>query len=269
VSRGDDHSGSTAITALVTPTHFFIGNCGDSRAILVRAGAAVELSQDHKPYLPAETARIEAAGGTVAMRRVNGDLAVSRALGDFVYKQSRDLIAEKQQVSVEPVSGKSKGRKGNRFGKWGLGGCSATSRSRPATPNLTRPSLSLSPPSTPPLQEIRIVARDPSADQFLVLACDGIWDVLTNDDVAAFVLARTHEGVDNIGVLAETLIDEGLARNSRDNMSAVIVAMPAAPRPTPDLIEAYRVRAAADKARADAAAAAGGNMNDGDDDEEQ
>ncbi len=119
------------------------------------------------------------------------------------------------------------------------------------------------------MQEIRIVARDPSADQFLVLACDGIWDVLTNDDVAAFVLARTHEGVDNIGVLAETLIDEGLARNSRDNMSAVIVAMPAAPRPTPDLIEAYRVRAAADKARADAAAAAGGNMNDGDDDEEQ
>jgi protein phosphatase 1B len=101
--RGDDHSGSTAITALVTPTHVFVGNCGDSRAILVRGGNAVEMSIDHKPYLPAETARIEAAGGTVAMRRVNGDLAVSRALGDFVYKQGRDIRAEAQQVSAEPV----------------------------------------------------------------------------------------------------------------------------------------------------------------------
>jgi protein phosphatase 2C family protein 2/3 len=38
------------------------------------------------------------AGGTVTMRRVNGDLAVSRALGDFVYKHMTDLKAEEQQV---------------------------------------------------------------------------------------------------------------------------------------------------------------------------
>ncbi len=70
---------------------------------MVREGATLEMSIDHKPYLPVETARIEAAGGTVAMRRVNGDLAVSRALGDFVYKQGKDIKAEAQQVSAEPV----------------------------------------------------------------------------------------------------------------------------------------------------------------------
>ena len=36
------------------------------------------------------------------MRRVNGDLAVSRALGDYSYKQRTDLPAEAQQVSAEP-----------------------------------------------------------------------------------------------------------------------------------------------------------------------
>ena len=99
----DDHSGSTAVTALVTPTHVFVANCGDSRSIMVSDGAAIEMSHDHKPYLEAETKRIEEAGGTVAMKRVNGDLAVSRALGDFVYKRSNNLPPEKQQVSCEPV----------------------------------------------------------------------------------------------------------------------------------------------------------------------
>ena len=100
----DDHSGSTAVTALITPTHIFVANCGDSRSIMVSDGAAIEMSHDHKPYLEAETKRIEEAGGTVAMKRVNGDLAVSRALGDFVYKRSANLPPEKQQVSCEPVS---------------------------------------------------------------------------------------------------------------------------------------------------------------------
>jgi protein phosphatase 1B len=39
VASGDDHSGSTAITSFVTPTHIIVGNCGDSRAMLIRDGA--------------------------------------------------------------------------------------------------------------------------------------------------------------------------------------------------------------------------------------
>lgn len=134
---GEDHSGSTAITVLLTPTHIICGNCGDSRAIAIVDGAAVALSEDHKPYTPSEQARIEAAGGTVSMRRVNGDLAVSRALGDYVYKQHKVLPQEQQQVSCEP--------------------------------------------------EVREVARS-SKDMFIVLACDGIWDVMSNEDVANKVM---------------------------------------------------------------------------------
>ena len=41
---------------------------------------------DHKPTNPEERERIINAGGVVLTARINGSLAVSRALGDFDYK---------------------------------------------------------------------------------------------------------------------------------------------------------------------------------------
>ena len=41
--------GSCAITALVTANKIFVGNCGDSRSIVVTDGKATALSRDHKP----------------------------------------------------------------------------------------------------------------------------------------------------------------------------------------------------------------------------
>jgi protein phosphatase 2C len=43
-----DHVGSTAVVAVVNPTHVVVANAGDSRAVLSRAGAPVPLSVDHK-----------------------------------------------------------------------------------------------------------------------------------------------------------------------------------------------------------------------------
>ena len=43
-----DHVGSTAVVAVVGPRHIVVSNCGDSRAVLCRGGAAIPLSSDHK-----------------------------------------------------------------------------------------------------------------------------------------------------------------------------------------------------------------------------
>ncbi len=52
---------------------------------------ARELSTDHKPDLPGEKRRIERADGFVEDGRVNGMLALSRAIGDFEYKNNPTL----------------------------------------------------------------------------------------------------------------------------------------------------------------------------------
>jgi protein phosphatase 2C family protein 2/3 len=49
-----------------------------------------------------EKARIVAAGGFVDFGRVNGNLALSRAIGDFEFKKSADLAPEKQIVTAYP-----------------------------------------------------------------------------------------------------------------------------------------------------------------------
>lgn len=49
-----------------------------------------------------EKARITAAGGFVDFGRVNGNLALSRAIGDFEFKKSADLAPEQQIVTAYP-----------------------------------------------------------------------------------------------------------------------------------------------------------------------
>lgn len=49
-----------------------------------------------------EKARISAAGGFVDFGRVNGNLALSRAIGDFEFKKSAGLSPEQQIVTAYP-----------------------------------------------------------------------------------------------------------------------------------------------------------------------
>ena len=72
---------------------------GDSRAVASVHGAVQELSFDHKPNVDSERARIQAAGGWVDLNRVNGNLALSRALGDYVFKKNVNKSAEEQIVT--------------------------------------------------------------------------------------------------------------------------------------------------------------------------
>jgi serine/threonine protein phosphatase PrpC len=83
-------------------------------------------------------------------------------------------------------------------------------------------------------------------DMYLILACDGIWDVMSNEEVGEFVARRVaerenwvrssnpYEDSSNNTVEGEVLARVGddllqlcVVKNSRDNMSALIVAFPA------------------------------------------
>lgn len=74
---------------------------GDSRAIASVNGNVDVLSLDHKPSNETEIERIRAAGGWVEFNRVNGNLALSRALGDFGFKKNLKKRPEEQIVTGE------------------------------------------------------------------------------------------------------------------------------------------------------------------------
>lgn len=99
-------TGCTANSAIITPTEIIVGNSGDSRSVLgVRNGdklQAIELSEDHKPELPRERARIEKAGGFVEDNRVRGVLNLSRSLGDLEYKSDNSISLADQMITALP-----------------------------------------------------------------------------------------------------------------------------------------------------------------------
>lgn len=67
----------------------YTANVGDARIVLCRNGRALRLSYDHKGSDENEGRRVAGAGGLILNNRVNGVLAVTRALGDAYMK---DLV---------------------------------------------------------------------------------------------------------------------------------------------------------------------------------
>lgn len=72
----------------------YVANAGDSRCVLSVEGKNEDLSKDHKPDDELELNRIKNAGGAVTNGRVNGNLNLSRALGDLTFKENKDLKPE-------------------------------------------------------------------------------------------------------------------------------------------------------------------------------
>jgi len=189
VASGEDKSGTTAVCALITEKYLIIANCGDSRGVCCVNGKPALVTLDHKPSNDPERERIQNAGGSVVIQRVNGSLAVSRALGDFEYKNVEGKGPTEQLVSPEP--------------------------------------------------EFFIKPILPDQDEFLVLACDGVWDVMSNEDICNFVSARLKI-TDNLETVANEVIDTCLYKGSRDNMSIIIIAFPSSPKPDPVAIKAEK-----------------------------
>lgn len=171
---GMDTSGCTSVVCVVTPKYIICANAGDSRCVLATGGEVKPMSFDHKPTNEPEKMRIEAAGGYVSMARVDGDLAVSRAIGDFQYKDTPSLPDVQQKVSPEPDI---------------------------------------------------IIHERLSVDEFLLIACDGLWDVMSNPEATDIGRSLFILGEGNMMLFAEEMIDIALKKGSRDNISAVVMKL--------------------------------------------
>jgi len=101
--EGADMKGCTANVILVKGNTLYVANAGDSRSVAILSGGkAQELSKDHKPDNEIELQRITKAGGNVFNGRVQGNLNLSRALGDLQYKSNKDIKPEEQMICAYP-----------------------------------------------------------------------------------------------------------------------------------------------------------------------
>lgn len=182
--------GCTACVVAITRSEIVVANSGDSRAVLCRGGKTVQLSTDHKPNLPQEWRRIYQGGGFVEsmpynQHRVNGNLNLSRALGDLDYKKDKSKGPESQIISATP--------------------------------------------------EIQRVVRTPE-DEFVIICCDGVWDVKSNEEVVDFMHAQDGSALEatneELEKVLERLLDSCLSNDLRktkglggDNMTAVFIRL--------------------------------------------
>jgi len=170
-------------------------NCGDSRGVVIECPSmkgsqkpggrarrhtcpVILESVDHKPSHPEEKARIVAAGGRVCgdrPARIDGNLAVSRGLGDFRYKNNRKRSSSEQKVTCSPD-----------------------------------------------IYEL----SDLQPGTLVVLACDGLWDVMTTKDVASLVSSMmSGEASFNLADIARDLVSASLKKRSRDNVTVLLAQL--------------------------------------------
>ncbi|KAI0441701.1 phosphatase 2C-like domain-containing protein [Xylaria telfairii] len=137
----------------------YTANVGDARIILCRAGKALRLSYDHKGSDENEGKRIANAGGLILNNRVNGVLAVTRALGDTYMK---DLVTGHPYTTETVIQ--------------------------------------------------------PEVDEFIIIACDGLWDVCSDQEAVDLIRDKT-----DAVAASKLLVDHALARFSTDNLSCMII----------------------------------------------
>ncbi|KAI4376926.1 hypothetical protein MLD38_014630 [Melastoma candidum] len=67
-------------------------------------------------------------------------------------------------------------------------------------------------------------------DEFLIIGCDGIWDVFRSQNAVDFARRRLQEHNDP-ALCSKDLVDEALKRKSGDNLAAVVVCFQPSPPP--------------------------------------
>jgi serine/threonine protein phosphatase PrpC len=242
--KGRWEDGCTAVSCLLIGQHLIIGNLGDSRAVLCSDGKAVRLSHDHKPNAPAELARIQAAGGFVrsvmGIARLQGDLSLSRAFGDQSYKKPKPKarngsptlggypgspsVRASSPVKRRAEVGSPGGGDRSTAAPDATGGEQQQPQQQPTPHVRPSPFVADGPLSSIPDVTTRTLVPQ---DRFLILACDGVWDVFSDEQAVKLVqegLAMAPGG--SPFVAAEHLVNAVL-RSARctDNVTAVVVCL--------------------------------------------
>ncbi|KAL6060144.1 Protein phosphatase 1G [Balamuthia mandrillaris] len=218
--RGYD-DGTAALVALIMQDELWLAHAGDSRAVLCRDGRAVPLSVDHKPDNAEEGARIRQAGGFVTeKRRVCGVLALSRALGDCDLQPAVTWLPDIKTMTLGGTSPPLPLALGIEGG--------ASRHQSEDHHNHQGGNGHLSPYSTPALDDESSDDGSLSIpnDEMLILGCDGLWDVMSNEQALEAISSET----DPVRA-AIKLRDMAYALGSMDNISIIVVRFSAGHEP--------------------------------------
>ena len=195
-----DSSGSCGIMAMIQNNKIIIANVGDSRLVLFKNGKVFFATEDHKPNTETEKKRIKNAGGEIYQTFTYFPL---RQNGREIEAPWRVLPG---RLSVSRTFGDVEA-KDPKFG--GIGGVVM------ALPDITEFDLD-------------------DEFNFMVIGCDGIFDVLSNEEILECVKIVLKEkkveeiNEDNIhdlcGDFAGMIVKGAIAKDSSDNVSCIVVA---------------------------------------------
>jgi serine/threonine protein phosphatase PrpC len=239
-------SGTTSVVVMITPDSIVCANAGDSRAVFARrpeallinnsssdndslklndstdsglattVGKAIPLSFDHKPDDEEEEKRVRNAGGYVTGGRVEGDLAVSRGLGDFRFKQmsivlnNTQLYPEEENNAATTTTTKETSTPANAPTDMATDDedddDEQKNQSIPLNDSLQRKPLEFPPgdQKVSPIPDVTIHMRNHERDEYVVVACDGIWDVVSNQQcILELDEIMYAEGERDLGLVSE------------------------------------------------------------------
>ena len=196
-----DPSGSCGIMALIQKNKLIIANVGDSRLVLFKKNSLYFSTEDHKPGSPSEKTRIEKGGGMVYQ---TPSLIPLRQNGKEIEPPWRVLPG---RLSVSRTFGDVEAKNEK------LGGMKNVVV---ALPDITEIELD-------------------EDFNFMVLGCDGIFDVLSNEEILECVKIVLKEkeinDLNNVniselcGYITDMIIKSSLAKDSYDNVSCIVVAI--------------------------------------------
>ena len=195
-----DHSGSCGIMALINKNKLIIANIGDSRLVLFKKSSVFFQTEDHKPNSPKEKARIEKSGGSIYQTQSLIPIFQNGKKIEIPWRVNPG------RLSVSRTFGDVEAK--TEY----LGGMKNVVV---ALPDITEFELN-------------------EDFNFLVIGCDGIFDVLNNDQILECIRIvlkeKKIEDLKNVNIsklcgdFADMIIKSSLALDSFDNVSCIVVA---------------------------------------------